>query len=391
MAVIQGVANDPRASDSNNPPIARQTLPRQMSQGVVARLSGSCFRVFFALQRREVSTEHGTKHPEAADQGSRRTYPPPLKVSTIAVMDDNDTSSGQTATVGQALQYCSEALADSDVFFGHGTDNPWDEAVQLVLSVADLPLDSDDGVLPHLLDDEAFARLQALLRRRINEHLPLPYLLGRAWFAGLEFRCDQRAIIPRSPIAELIQHGFKPWYSGPEPRRILDLCCGGGCIGLAAAHYFPGVEVDLLDIDSRALALAGENVAQLGLGDRVRVLQSNLFDALSDISYDIILSNPPYVDAIDLASMPEEYHHEPDLALGSGTDGLALTRKILAGAANFLNDKGLLVVEVGNSWTALEEAYPGLPFTWLEFERGGHGVFALSARELQDYSAGEHG
>jgi ribosomal protein L3 glutamine methyltransferase len=304
-------------------------------------------------------------------------------------MDDDNTFSEHPATVGQALQYCSETLENSDVYFGHGTDNPWDEAVQLVLSIADLPLDSDDGVLPHPLDDEAFARLHALLQRRITEHLPLPYLLGRAWFAGLEFRCDQRAIIPRSPIAELILHDFQPWYSGPEPRRILDLCCGGGCIGLAVAHYFPGVEVDLLDIDPEALDLARENVAKLGLGNRVRVLQSNLFDALEDVRFDLILSNPPYVDATDLATMPAEFHHEPELALGSGPDGLDLTRSILAGATNFLNDTGLLVVEVGNSWTALEEAYPRLPFTWLEFERGGHGVFALSARELQDYSAGE--
>ncbi|RLA55276.1 MAG: 50S ribosomal protein L3 N(5)-glutamine methyltransferase [Gammaproteobacteria bacterium] len=306
-------------------------------------------------------------------------------------MDDNDTLSGHPVTVGQAMQYCSEALENSDVYFGHGTDNPWDEAVQMVLSIADLPLDSDDGVLPHTLDDKAFASLQALLQRRITERQPLPYLLGRAWFAGLEFRCDPRAIIPRSPIAELILHDFQPWYSGPEPRRLLDLCCGGGCIGLAAAHYFPQVEADLLDIDAEALDLARENAARLGLGSRVRVLQSNLFDALGDERYDLILSNPPYVDADDLASMPAEFHHEPELALGSGPDGLDLARSILAGAAHYLNDTGLLVVEVGNSWMALEEAYPRLPFTWVEFEQGGHGVFALTARELQEYSAGEPG
>ncbi len=305
-------------------------------------------------------------------------------------MDDSNTSSEHPTTVGQALQYCHEALANSDVTFGHGTDNPWDEAVQLVLSVADLPLDADDGVLPHPLDDDAFARMQALLRRRTTEHLPLPYLLGRAWFAGLEFRCDQRAIIPRSPIAELIQRDFQRWYSGPEPRRLLDLCCGGGCIGLAAAHYFPQMEVDLLDIDAAALDLARENVAQLGLGNRVRVLQSNLFDALGDERYDLIISNPPYVDALDLASMPAEFHHEPELALGSGADGLDLARLILAEAPNFLKESGLLIVEVGNSWVALEEAYPRLPFTWVEFEHGGHGVFALSAGELRDYNAGEH-
>ena len=306
-------------------------------------------------------------------------------------MQDTTGNSNRPETVGQALQYCSDMLADSNVFFGHGTDNPWDEAVQMVLSVADLPLDSDDGVLPHLLDDQAWTRLQDLLRQRITEHLPLPYLLGRAWFAGLEFHCDQRAIIPRSPIAELILHDFQPWYSGPQPRRVLDLCCGGGCIGLAVAHYFPEVEVDLLDIDAAALDLARENTARLGLERQVNIVQSNLFDALHNVSYDLILSNPPYVDALDLASMPAEFHHEPELALGSGPDGLALTRSILARAADFLQDTGLLVVEVGNSWTALEQAYPNVPFTWIEFEQGGHGVFALSARELQDYSASLHG
>jgi len=274
-------------------------------------------------------------------------------------------------TVGQALQYCAEALENSDVYFGHGTDNPWDEAVQMVLSVANLPLDSGNGVLPHPLAEDAAARLDALLQRRISAHVPLPYLLGRAWFAGLEFRCDARAIIPRSPIAELIRHEFQPWYSGPAPQRILDLCCGGGCIGLATARYFPQVEVDLLDLDPGALALAQENRDQLALTDRVNIIQSDLFSALGEIRYDLIISNPPYVNAADLASMPAEYQHEPEIALGSGPDGLALTRAILGGAADFLTPTGLLVVEVGNSWTALEEAYPDVPFTWVEFEQGG--------------------
>ena len=290
-------------------------------------------------------------------------------------------------TVGEALQYCSETLSGSDVFFGHGTDNAWDESVQLVLSVADLPLGSDDGVLPHPLDSAAFARLEALLRARIDQHTPLPYLLGKAWFAGLEFICDERAIIPRSPLAELIVNEFQPWYSGPAPRRVLDLCCGGGCIGLAVAHYFPDVLVDLADIDSAALALARENTQAMGLADRVNVIESDVFSALGEVRYDVILSNPPYVDAQDLAELPAEFRHEPELALGSGPDGLDLTRRILRDSRRFLTDSGLLVVEVGNSWAALEEAYPLVPFTWLEFEHGGHGVFALSARELQDYGA----
>ena len=312
-------------------------------------------------------------------------------IGYTGAMHNDDNASKNPTTVGQALQYCSDALADSDVFFGHGTDNPWDEAVQMVLSVADLPLDSDDGVLPHPLGEKALAQLQELLHRRISDHQPLPYLLQRAWFAGLEFRCDPRAIIPRSPIAELILRGFQPWYSGPAPRRVLDLCCGGGCIGLAVAHYYPEVEVDLLDVDPDALDLARENVKHLGLQGRVNVLQSNLFEALGkdggDVRYDLILSNPPYVDASDLAAMPAEFHHEPELALGSGEDGLSLTRAILSGASEFLLASGLLIVEVGSSATALEQAYPRMPFTWLEFEHGGHGVFALHAQELQEFSA----
>jgi ribosomal protein L3 glutamine methyltransferase len=290
-------------------------------------------------------------------------------------------------TVGQALDYSSEALGESDVYFGHGTDNAWDEAVQMVLSVAALPLDSGDGVLPHPLGADSLLRLQELLKRRISDHIPLPYLLGKAWFAGLEFRCDERAIIPRSPMAELILNGFAPWYCGPQPLRILDLCCGGGAIGLAAAHYFPDTKVDLLDLDNNALDLARENAQLLGVMDRVTIRQSDLFQALGNERYDLILSNPPYVDQQDLASMPAEYHHEPELSLGSGADGLDMTHRILQQAGAFLSDQGLLIVEVGNSGVALEEAYPKVPFTWLEFEHGGQGVFALTAREWQDYSA----
>ena len=196
-------------------------------------------------------------------------------------MNDSESNHNQPQTVGQALQYCSEALENSDVFFGHGTDNAWDEAVQIVLSISELPIDAGEEILPKSLGIEEMDRLQALLERRITEHLPLPYLLGRAWFAGLEFRCDQRAIVPRSPIAELILREFQPWYSGPRPSRVLDLCCGGGCIGLAIAHYFPDAQVDLIDIDNAALELSQENLAMLGLEDRVNVIQSNLFEALA--------------------------------------------------------------------------------------------------------------
>lgn len=298
------------------------------------------------------------------------------------------TQNGQTPTpetVGEAIELCYRQLNDSDAFYGHGTDNPWDEAVQLVLAVAELPVDADDGVIPHPVTMIQWQKINELLQRRIQQHQPLPYLLGRAWFAGLEFTCDERAIVPRSPIAELILHDYAPWYNGPAPRRILDLCCGGGCIGLAAAHYNPDVRVDLVDLDQQALDLAAENQVKLGLAERTALFRSDLFASVPRERYDLILSNPPYVDAADLADMPAEFHCEPELALGSGPDGLHLTRQILSNAVDYLTDSGLLVVEVGNSWEALEEAYPKVPFTWLEFEHGGHGVFALTAAELQDY------
>ncbi|MFV0477412.1 MAG: 50S ribosomal protein L3 N(5)-glutamine methyltransferase [Parahaliea sp.] len=290
-------------------------------------------------------------------------------------------------TVGDALEYCSEQLEDAGVFFGHGSDNAWDEAVQLVLSVVDLPLDSDETVLTLPVNRMQQNCLDALLTRRIDQRVPLPYLLGRAWFAGLELRCDERAIIPRSPIAELILNAFRPWYIGDTPVQVLDLCCGGGAIGLATAHYFPHCHVDMLDMDPAALELAYENARLLAMQERVSFHCSDLFEAVAGRRYDLILSNPPYVDATDLAAMPGEYHHEPELALGSGSDGLDITRRILAEAANHLHQDGLLVVEVGNSWESLEAVYPDVPFTWIDFEHGGHGVFALTAKELREHGA----
>ncbi|PLW83285.1 50S ribosomal protein L3 N(5)-glutamine methyltransferase [Kineobactrum sediminis] len=298
-------------------------------------------------------------------------------------MTNRFTTLASAGTVGDALEQVAGALAAAEVYYGHGTDSAWDEAVQLVLAVAELPAESDDTVLAQPLAADQAARMAALLQRRIDERVPLPYLLGHAWFAGLRLHCDERAIIPRSPLAELILCGFEPWYSGPSPTRILDMCCGGGCIGLASAWYLPDCEVDLLDLDPDALALARDNIALLGLHQRVRTLQSDLFSALGGERYDLVLANPPYVDAGDLATMPPEYQHEPALALGSGDDGLDLTRRLLAQAEGFLHPWGLLVLEVGNSWEALEHAYPGVPFTWVEFEQGGHGVLVLTAKELR--------
>jgi ribosomal protein L3 glutamine methyltransferase len=210
----------------------------------------------------------------------------------------------------------------------------------------------------------------------------VPYLTGEAWFAGMPFYVNPSVLIPRSPIAELIERGFYPWAHTP-PERVLDLCCGGGCIGIACANYLPDTRVDLADISSDALVVAEDNIRRYGLEERVSCYQGDLFSALPEgRCYDLIVCNPPYVDAADMASLPAEYLHEPVLALAAGKDGLDLLRVILAQAADYLNEQGILIVEVGNSWQALEQAFPHLPFMWFEFERGGHGVFLLDRAQL---------
>ena len=245
-----------------------------------------------------------------------------------------------------------------------------------------LSLEADPSLLDTRLTEAEKVALIALVQRRVEERIPVPYLTGRVWFAGLEFKIDRRAIIPRSPIAELIEREFSPWYAGRHLRRVLDMCCGSGCIGLAVAAWLPETEVDLVDLDTQALELARENAALLELEARVDILQSDFFQALRGRQYDLIITNPPYVDSDDLATMPAEYAHEPPQALGSGSDGLDAIRAILSQAAHFLAPDGLLVAEVGNSWASLERAFPALPFTWIELERGGHGVFVLTAQEL---------
>ncbi|KGE03444.1 50S ribosomal protein L3 N(5)-glutamine methyltransferase [Pseudohaliea rubra] len=288
-------------------------------------------------------------------------------------------------TIAAAVARCAARLDEAGVAFGHGTDNPWDEAVQLVLGV--LGLDDGPDVAGRVLAARDWAAIRGVLDRRIGERSPLPYLLGEAHFAGLRFRCDPRALVPRSPLGELIEHACQPWYGGPPPRRLLDLCCGGGCLGIAAAVHMPGLAVVLADLDDAALTLAAENVARHDVGGRVSLRRSDGFDKLADERFDIILCNPPYVDVEDLAAMPAEFHHEPAAGLGAGDDGLDLVRRLLPAAAAHLEEHGLLLLEVGNSWPALEAAYPRFPFTWVELERGGHGVAALTARELRDHSA----
>ena len=265
------------------------------------------------------------------------------------------------------------------MFFGHGTDNAEDEAAALVWYAFDLPYPATPKIYARRIGSRAQARIEALVRRRVDERIPAVYLTGQTWFAGLPFHVDRRVLIPRSPIAELIERRFSPWVDPAGVRRILDIGTGSGCIAIACAKTFPKSRVDAVDISSEALAAAARNVRRHRVGRRVRLLKSSYFSALEGQTYDIIVSNPPYVGTRELDALPPEYAHEPRMALAAGRRGLDSVRSILSGAGRHLARGGILVVEVGNSEGAVKRAFPGLPFTWLEFERGGGGVFLLNA------------
>ena len=283
-------------------------------------------------------------------------------------------------TLGEAIRRAAAAFERAGLAYGHGTDNALDEASWLLLEALGLPpeLPPDYG---RGLDADERARAEALLRRRIDERLPVAYLVGRAWFAGHAFASDRRALVPRSPLAELIGNDFYGLLEGRDAPRLLDLCTGGGCIAVAAALALPEARVDASDVSAEALALARENVERHGVGDRVRLLEGSLFEPIEE-RYDLILSNPPYVDAADLAGMPAEFAHEPRLGLAAGDDGLDLVRRMLVAAPAHLRDGGTLVVEVGNSAAALRALWPDVAFEWLELTAGGDGVFALDRGAL---------
>lgn len=279
------------------------------------------------------------------------------------------------STVSELIHEAADALDQAAVVFGHGTDNAWDEATLLVLVCAGLA--DDQANLEVALDEATGTRVRALLKERIETRTPLAYLLGRCWFAGYEFTIRPGVVIPRSPIGELILRRLAPWLTG-SPERILDLCCGSGCIGIAAALTWPRARVDLVELDPAAAALARENVLLHDLGERVQVHEGSLYEALpSGARYDLMLSNPPYVDARDMATLPAEFRHEPALGLAGGTDGLLLVRQIVDGRQRWLSDTGMLVCEVGRSAAALSRAYPTLSLVWPELEQGGEGVFLL--------------
>lgn len=280
------------------------------------------------------------------------------------------------------IRFAMSQFGEHRVFFGHGTDNAWDEATQLVLAAVHLPWNTNPAVLDGRLTEAEKERVLDYIKLRAVGRKPLPYITHEAWFCQLPFFVDERVLIPRSPIAELIQAEFTPWLREGPVRRVLDLCTGSGCIGIACAYAFPDAEVDLADISDDAIDVANINIEKHEMLDKVNAIQSDLFSGLKGKTYDLIVSNPPYVDEADLASMPQEYDHEPALALGSGPDGLDITRRILREASDYLTDDGLLVVEVGNSEVHMMTEYPELPVVWLEFEQGGNGVFTITAQDL---------
>lgn len=288
-------------------------------------------------------------------------------------------------TIGDFLRWAVSSLEQSKAYLGHGTDNSWDEALTLILPSLYLPLDIEPQLLNTHLTRSERKHLAMQVKRRVEDHIPSPYLTNKAWFGGLEFFVDERVLIPRSPFAEVLQDVLPNWFGEEGPGSILELCTGSGCIAVLAALTYPDANMTATDISSDALLVAQKNRAMHDLDDSLQLLQSDVFDTVPGATFDLIISNPPYVGAAELGSIPKEYQHEPTLALAAGEDGLDIVVRILAQAESYLTENGMLVVEVGNSDEALQQRYPGVPFLWLEFERGGHGVFALSAKQLREY------
>ena len=286
-------------------------------------------------------------------------------------------------TVGELVTWAERRLAGASLHYGHGTDNPLDEAGALVFHALGIPHDEAPLAYGRAVEPAAARRAAELVARRISERVPSAYLTGRTWFAGHEIEVTPDVLVPRSPLAELCECGFVPWIDPGSVRRVLDIGTGSGCIAIACAHAFAGARVDAADVSPAALEVAGRNIRAHGLQERVRPVLSDVYDGIGGRRYDIIVSNPPYVSEAEMRALPSEYRREPALGLVAGKRGLDVVERILERAADHLRPRGILVVEVGNSEQRVRDAWPRVPFTWLDFERGGGGVFLLNAAQVK--------
>ena len=295
----------------------------------------------------------------------------------------NNHSAETTMKLSTCIDNAARQMDAAELVYGHGTDNSWDEAAWLVLHALGMPV-TEEADLDLSIDSSQLAAINAIIEQRIETRKPAAYLTGKAWFCGLPFHTMEGVIVPRSHIGGFLLDAGQPWIKPGSVKRVLDLCTGSGCIAVAAAMTFPDASVDATDIDQLALTLAEKNIAEYKLNHRINLIESNLYQNLS-ATYDLILSNPPYVPHAEIAHFPAEYQHEPAAAFDGGPDGLKLVHKILSDACNFLSDKGHIVVEVGESWTTLEDAYPVIPFNWLETGVEDSGLFIMNKSELVKY------
>ena len=306
------------------------------------------------------------------------------KYNTKKNMANRMISRKNLGSLRDILAYGEKLFIESNLFFGHGTTNAWDDAVYLSLFALGLPHDSSVSLLDSIPSEEERSRIFSLFDKRLETKIPSAYITKTAWFFDLPFFVDERVIIPRSPIANLIHQSFEPWVTNPN--TILDLCTGSGCIGISCAYVFKSANVVLSDVSKGAIEVGEINIKNHDMAGRIKILESDLFENLTNSKFDLIVSNPPYVDKQDLLSMPPEYHYEPKISLMAGDDGLSFVLRILRDVRDFLTEKGVLIVEVGNSRSALESMFPSIPFFWFEFSEGDAGVFMLTRDDLDAYS-----